>query len=257
MMKIKDSFPSTISAFTLAEVLVTLAIIGVVAAFSIPALLNNTNKQEYIVALKKFYATANHVMQKIALDNCGTSNMDCFWNGEAGGWDIKDHEAFANAVKSGFNVVKDCGTGTGCWADSTSLYYTCSKDDTMDLNSKSDGDFGFVLGTGGLYKFLTADGMSVGIVSHSLLNGGKPSYSPNYLIGSTLFVDVNGKKNPNCFGKDVFIFNISGTVPAVTPLGSKDDPLHQWEGVDLPCTALGGGVTCTGRIFDEGWVMNY
>ncbi|MDD3236639.1 MAG: type II secretion system protein [Candidatus Gastranaerophilales bacterium] len=45
-MKIKQGF-------TLAEVLITLVIIGVIAALTIPALLNNTNKEEYKIALKK------------------------------------------------------------------------------------------------------------------------------------------------------------------------------------------------------------
>ena len=36
-------------AFTLAEVLITLVIIGIIAAITIPALMNNTNDEENIV----------------------------------------------------------------------------------------------------------------------------------------------------------------------------------------------------------------
>jgi len=49
--------------FTLAEVLVTLAIIGVVAALTIPTLISNTSKQRYTVALKKQVAVLNESLQ--------------------------------------------------------------------------------------------------------------------------------------------------------------------------------------------------
>ena len=39
--------------FTLAEVLITLVIIGVIAALMIPALMNKTNEQETVVAVKR------------------------------------------------------------------------------------------------------------------------------------------------------------------------------------------------------------
>ncbi|MDD3238364.1 MAG: prepilin-type N-terminal cleavage/methylation domain-containing protein [Candidatus Gastranaerophilales bacterium] len=41
-------------AFTLAEVLITLVIIGVIAALTIPSLLNNINDNEKRLLLKKF-----------------------------------------------------------------------------------------------------------------------------------------------------------------------------------------------------------
>lgn len=40
-------------AFTLAEVLITLAIIGIVAALSIPSVISNTQQAEYRTGLKK------------------------------------------------------------------------------------------------------------------------------------------------------------------------------------------------------------
>src|SRR5574344_2775265 len=45
------------SAFTLAEVLIVLGIIGIVASMTIPTLMNKVAKQEYIAGLKKFYST--------------------------------------------------------------------------------------------------------------------------------------------------------------------------------------------------------
>ena len=57
------------SGFTLAEVLVTLAVIGIVAALAVPSLLNNTNNSQYKTGLKKSVALLNQTLQlKIARD---------------------------------------------------------------------------------------------------------------------------------------------------------------------------------------------
>ncbi|MBQ8887467.1 MAG: type II secretion system protein [Candidatus Gastranaerophilales bacterium] len=53
------------NAFTLSEILITLAIIGVIAAITIPALMNNSNGQEYRTAIKKAISGLN---QAIALN---------------------------------------------------------------------------------------------------------------------------------------------------------------------------------------------
>ena len=48
--------------FTLAEVLITLVIIGVIAAMTVPTLMNNTNAQEFRSALKKAISGANQAL---------------------------------------------------------------------------------------------------------------------------------------------------------------------------------------------------
>ncbi|MBP7211578.1 type II secretion system protein [bacterium] len=56
-------------AFTLAEVLITLGIIGVVAALTIPTLMAKTKKQQTTVALKKFYSTMSQAIKLSEVDN--------------------------------------------------------------------------------------------------------------------------------------------------------------------------------------------
>ena len=67
--------------FTLAEVLITITIIGVVAALTIPTLITNYQKQETIVKLKKIYAVMNQALKlseielvKKITENCGGLN---------------------------------------------------------------------------------------------------------------------------------------------------------------------------------------
>lgn len=56
-------------AFTLAEVLITLAIIGVVAAISIPSVISNTQQQEFKTGLRKAVSVLNSaITMNMALD---------------------------------------------------------------------------------------------------------------------------------------------------------------------------------------------
>ena len=56
-------------AFTLAEVLITLAIIGVVAAISIPSVISNTQQQEFKTGLRKAVSVLNSaITMNMAID---------------------------------------------------------------------------------------------------------------------------------------------------------------------------------------------
>ena len=75
------------NAFTLAEVLITLAIIGVVAAMTMPTLINNTNGAQFKTAYKKALSVLSQaVVMNIALDDydlAGTSANPPSSQGEA------------------------------------------------------------------------------------------------------------------------------------------------------------------------------
>ena len=58
-----------IRAFTLAEVLITLGIIGVVAAMTLPSLMNKIQKRDTAARLKKFYSAMNQAINRSTVDN--------------------------------------------------------------------------------------------------------------------------------------------------------------------------------------------
>ena len=94
------------AAFTLAEVLITLGIIGVVAALTLPTLIANHQKQTYVAGLKKAYANIQNAFAKMAYDEDVTewSQTFCFstdWN--------EVHEECFNRFKNQFNVVNKGG----------------------------------------------------------------------------------------------------------------------------------------------------
>lgn len=55
--------------FTLAEVLITLGIIGIVAAMTLPALVHNYKKQEIEAKIKKFYTNMAQAVKLSEIDN--------------------------------------------------------------------------------------------------------------------------------------------------------------------------------------------
>lgn len=63
-------------AFTLAEVLITLGIIGIVAALTMPMLIQNYNKKITEVRLKKFYSIMNQAIDRLKVDYGDTGNWD-------------------------------------------------------------------------------------------------------------------------------------------------------------------------------------
>ena len=56
-------------AFTLAEILITLGIIGVVAGLTIPGLIQSYQKQQTVAKLKKVYAILNQIARNSSNEN--------------------------------------------------------------------------------------------------------------------------------------------------------------------------------------------
>ncbi len=98
-MKIKRS------AFTLAEVLITLGIIGVVAAMTLPTLIANYQKQATVNKIKKFYTNINQVYLRAQIDN-----------GEYSTWSYNDVEDYYNKyLKPYLKNVDSIQKNTGLW----------------------------------------------------------------------------------------------------------------------------------------------
>lgn len=99
------------SGFTLAEVLVTLMIIGVIAAMTIPSLMQSTSSQEYKTAFKKAVSMLNQaVTLNYALD--GEDGTDF------------TSDAFFNLMTKRLNVMSSDGssslyTADGMWFSTT------------------------------------------------------------------------------------------------------------------------------------------
>ncbi|MFA7658716.1 MAG: type II secretion system protein [Candidatus Gastranaerophilaceae bacterium] len=227
-------------AFTLAEVLITLGIIGVVAAYTISGLIANSQKAGYVAGVKSAYSKWNQALIQMAADGGCIGDLSCFF-------DSANLHTMGDKIAGYFNVAKNCETTTtGCFSDTIALNF-----DGSSTASGYDSTY---------YRFITADGMSISLATPSISCSGSAS-SLTKICMSYVYIDVNGLKKPNAFGRDIFRFAIvNDNGPALYPWGgAKYVP---WKTNNRCNYGYNGGTDkqgfyCIGRIIDEGWQMNY
>ena len=132
------------NAFTLAEVLITLGIIGVVAAMTMPTLINQTNGAQYKAAYKKaLSAISQGVTLNVALEDISFADAD---EGTAGSVTPKTAgtTSIASLINSRMNVVKtakksDLSTAYQSNVGSVTTDITCTPGDD-DSSCTADKD---------------------------------------------------------------------------------------------------------------------
>ena len=210
------------SAFTLAEVLITLVIIGVIGAMTIPTLMNNTNKQEYVSKLKKAYSTLSQATNKIIAEQ-GNPRADI------GGWASSVDAVFDN-YKKYLSNSKECGAGIECVNDK---WYHLNETPNDGWHKSPNSR-----------RLVLADGMQILFepVSDSCsISDGNTENN----ICFRIYVDINGNKNPNKIGRDIFMF--LGKETGLYPNGCNDDS---------DCSTNEYGFSCACKVLREG-AMNY
>ncbi|MDR1327560.1 MAG: prepilin-type N-terminal cleavage/methylation domain-containing protein [Heliobacteriaceae bacterium] len=179
-------------AFTLAEVLITLGIIGVVVALVMPGLIQDWRE--------KSYATAKDVFNRRLEEATRQMNVNEALTG------YSTTEAFVNELKKYLKVLQVCPDPSGCFAATVTNSDGSEAVETKDLKNSSNLNEG---------KWGTK---ALGI---GLINGYTAilSYNPECSIGDitapgsqttsclSLVYDINGKAKPNKLGKDVYTLN--------------------------------------------------
>ena len=224
-------------AFTLAEVLITLVIIGIIAAMTLPALINKTKNTENLVALKKDYETLSQAYYIFYSENGVIQNALGSLTSDT------DYEGFANVFIPKLNVAKNCGikeaNASGCFPDKIYTYLdgTTTWKNFLLANNHS--------------LILTNDGMSYAFVLFSATCSSQYSTDPSSPLYNTcgqVHVDINGpNKGPAIAGRDTFSFYI--TKKGVYPRGSYPDYTATSD-----CQIYGLG--CAGQVLLNGSI-NY
>ena len=165
-------------AFTLAEVLITLGIIGVVAAMTLPTLLANYRKNQAVTQLKKAYSEINQAIKLSEAEN-----------GELSGWLFEDtpesKDKFANDYfMKYFRIIKKCKpSNENCFSKVSNINGV----PITYVNNPNEG----------MTSFITASGYSVLFWVHGTGNG------------AWIYVDIDGPlKGEGKFGKDIFLFQM-------------------------------------------------
>ena len=225
------------AAFTLAEVLVTLGIIGVVSAMTVPTLMQNYQRQSYVTQLHKVYNEMSQGFQQMMTDRNALNLKETGL--------LNTTEQATETFKNYFKVVQDCGNNfSPCFA-SEYRSTTGSSIKTVEANWWSS-------------SFVLADGAAIGL--HGLIDysAGNVSYPYGYM-----YVDINGAKGPNITGRDFFLFYYfnDGTLDdVVTPecktAGICSSTLEV-QRVNYSCVGQTWPAGCFGRILNDNWQMTY
>lgn len=227
-------------AFTFAEVLITLTIIGIIAAIVVPAIMSYYEKQTYVSLLKKDFSTLNEGFKMIMTNAGCTGDIVC-----ANVIGSDKNTTTTNIVNTGvFDIIKKCDEHqAGC--HDKPVYFL---NNVSTWSHESDW-----------YSLIVMkDGWTWGVnVLSNQCNYPTGTGSLSNVCFVYALLDVNGEKPPNIAGKDIFWFYLlaDGTV---VPVGmSNDSQLGNWRTGAHSCNASGDGIACFARIMEEGWQMNY
>ena len=206
-------------AFTLAETLLTLMIIGVIAAMVIPSLMYSAQNRDNVARLKKIAGVLTTATGLIQLES-----------GPVDGWDWASESNIVDLYRTKFKIERECGTNSGCFPE-----------DTEGLNGSSLGD---IDSSASYYKFVLADGTTLGLKTCE--GGCSPAdygLDPTERMVGGFIVDVNGHKGPNVGGKDIFFFGI------IKDKGIKVGGSYSTNGCDL--SKGSNGLNCGALVIQE------
>ena len=233
--------------FTLAEVLITLGIIGVVAALVMPSLIADYKKKALVAQLQKSVNTWQNGLKLMMVTEgvdditdseiCQTPEMADYYS--------QDHEYKESdaVLKKYFKIIS---------TPNDMVWYKA-------VHGDDDGD-----GWEHPIGFYIADGSGVDLAIYCRV-GDVTNPNAKGAIG----IDVNGKKGPNTHGRDFFSFLIDSKGNLI-PRGSRQhadltvNESNYWKNNPRLCgtpgssnvsMALGDG--CAARIIENGWVMDY
>lgn len=210
--------------FTLAEVLITLGVIGIVAALTIPQLVKNYQGKVLHSQLQKSYSALSQALQRMNYEEEQTVNAANYGNAK-----------FAPKFIKYFKTVINCGH-VGCEFINTNNgsdghlivknYKIYSLKDTIKTSFFDDG------------QFITSEGMFLMIENVDM---------------SRLFitVDINGrKKRPNAWGHDLFTFQVMND-GKLLPMGAEGTLFTDNSYCSFKSSDKQNGIACTQKALTD------
>ena len=183
------------AAFTLAEVLITLAVIGIVAALTLPGLIQNHNE--------KAWSTAKDLWEKKLTETVRRMNTDGVMTGH------DTTEDFMDTFKQYMKVIKTCDNNDINKCYSPKVVTTGSNEEPMEVetdsltSASSMGLSDWQTNTNTM-SFVVADGTTVIMAYQPECPYADPIEDTGSQVSCMGYmVDVNGKKGPNRVGKDI------------------------------------------------------
>ena len=222
------------AAFTLVEILITLGIIGVVAAMTLPTLIKNYQQKVMVEKLNSTYSTLYQSIKMSEIDN-----------GPLETWELPEenaeYEVYKEFAKQYFTPylknIKECQTFTQCLGEKR--YYIDG------VEHQETERYAMILNNSAVVSFWGRSRSKTAI-----------------------YIDINGAKGPNTFGKDIFAFILSNIpITSGNYHGRSDKPGLYFYGQGFTnnylksryhaCSKTEGtgsrGLFCGALIMQNGW----
>lgn len=234
-------YPDKQDGFTLAEVLITLGIIGVVAAMTLPALLTRTSDKETAAKLKKIFSTMSqaYMMAKNEYGTMDTWGMQGRVLNEDGEliYNQDDASVIISKLSPYLKTTRICNKVKGCWYEENLKTINGSESsENFDADGKTRT------------SLILADGSMLSIVSVSAdCSANRGSGFLKNTCG-VFAIDVNGQKPPNQIGRDVFQFYF--TKEGIVPYGTEREIM--WVFPEQCSVKRNTGWGCTAWVIYKG-----
>ena len=219
-------------AFTLSETLITLGILGVVDSMTLPAVVNKYQEKVTVTKLKKIYSVFSQCYLS-ATQKYGTPDEWGISGRDAGSSDNNEENYTAqnsilirNKLFENFKKLKVCDNAKNQKACGMSdIYYKMNG----TVNTEIAGS------TAKTSSTFLLDGSSIMLIANPVGDyRGSGVLSETYAI---IYVDLNGVKSPNTYGKDLFMFYL--TKQNIIPTGTQNETLWPFSS----CYTAGGACT--------------
>ena len=188
-------------------------------------LIGNYRKQEAVSRLKKAYTNINQALKSSETEN---GNWEY--------WDINNISGpdYVNKYWAKyFKHIKICITYSDCGFSEMHPYKFMNNEESTYTVAAPNRRIAFITSDGIIYTINFASGPD-----------------GNLTRGNGVYIDINGPKGPNIYGKDFFSFSLiegKGIVPA--GYNARNPTLN------LNCSTSGKGDACAAKIMRDGWQM--
>ena len=197
--------PSKRCAFTLAEVLITLGIIGIVAAMTMPSLIQNYQKKRTVTQLKATYSILAQAFERAKADY---GDMEYWGLDSIRGQTSGEQDIVKNVVETYYlpyiKPLKNYGMINFKNLGYSAIYNL----DKSEAGGNTLGGTRYIITLpNGTITAFSLDGHCDNEGTDS--NGNWVCNSQWYYTSVYIIVDINGKQKPNTYGKDIFVLNLA------------------------------------------------
>lgn len=214
--------------FTLAEILITLGIIGIVAAMTMPSLLANINKKKTVTKLTKALSVVNQAYKNSLNDLSEPTPAEARTMGARNYYNTY----WAPYIKSSHYCLsyKDCG-----YQSSLPWVYMHGGQSPWILMANINEGISFYTTEGIMYMVRVQSGIA-----------------DDNTLTNWIIIDTNGGLLPNKVGKDVFFFTRDSEDGTVKPACYT----YSDSTVNSECSNSGEGRCCAEKVRRAGWKMD-